>query len=397
MLGFLRDFLRGRRVVTVAKDDACAAFDLIYRNGLGFHGERRTSVGGIRITMTEKDARAFSSLADSRDLPYALGEPHGLPVLLDFIRRRPILPVMLAAAFVWLFFSEQMVWDIRIKGNTKTPSSEIIETLGELGFGVGTLYKTVNFNQLHADYSAAQEDVAWLSIYMHGAVAEVEVREKWRDTREKHGDGVYANVVATRAGVVQSVNVFEGQAAVKAGDTVVPGQVLISGVVEMKEENQTRYEYAAGEVLCTVCEPVDISSPITRIEKHYTGAEKVRKSVKIFKKTLNLFVNGGKDMPSCDKIETVKQLDLFGVCPLPVWVDTVSYREYAEIEVTRSPSDAANEVTSALSEKMKSLSAEGALVSKQLETEFENGVYSVRGAVYLEQDIGTTSEFTHSP
>lgn len=102
-------------------------------------------------------------------------------------------------------------------------------------------------------------------------------------------------------------------------------------------------------------------------------------------------------MPSCDKIETVKQLDLFGVCPLPVWVDTVSYREYAEIEVTRSPSDAANEVTSALSEKMKSLSAEGALVSKQLETEFENGVYSVRGAVYLEQDIGTTSEFTHSP
>ncbi|MGN0988684.1 MAG: sporulation protein YqfD [Eubacteriales bacterium] len=397
MLGKIKEFINGRRTVTIAKGDLCAAFDLIYRSGLRFHGERRTADGAVRITMSERDSRSFARLADARDLPYKMSPPHGLPVVAEYLRRRPMIAVGLVAMFVWLFISERMVWDIRVSGNTKTPSSEIIAQLDELGFGVGTFYKSVNFNRLHADYAAAQEDIAWLSIYMDGAVAEVEVREKWKDTREKHGENTYANVVAESAGVVQSVNVFEGQAAVEIGDIVVPGQVLISGVVEMKEENQARYEYAAGEVICTVAEPIDISAPIKRVEKRFTGTEKAQKSVKIFKKTVNLFINGGKDMPSCDKIDTVDQVNLFGVCPLPVWVNTTTYREYADVEVTVSAEEVANEVVSALSDKMKALSATGSLTSKQLEAKFENGVYSVKGVVYLERDIGKTSEFTAVP
>ena len=397
MLRRTRDFIRGRRIVTVPKNSICAAFDMIYRNGLPFHGERRTADGSIRITMTERDSRVFRRLADARDLGYSVSPPHGLPVVADYVRHRPMIAVGIVLMFVWLFVSERIVWDIRVTGNTKTPTAEITETLDSLGFGVGTFHEKINFNQLHASYSAAQEDIAWLSIYMHGSVAEVEVREKWKDTRPQHGGNVYANVVAGCAGVVRSVNVFEGQAAVKAGDTVVPGQVLISGVVEMKEENQARYEYAAGEVICTVCEPVSISSPVRKTEKRYTGREKAEKSVKIFKKTVNLFVNGGKEMPSCDKIETVEQVSLFGVCPLPLWIYTTTYRQYAEEEVTVPADEVVNSAVAELSEKMKSLSQSGTLVSKELRAKFADGVYSVSGAVYLDRDIGKTQEFTLSP
>lgn len=397
MLRKTREFFTGRRVITIPKECLCAAFDLIYRNGLPFHGERRTRDGDIMIKMTERDALSLSRLAQDRDIPISLSEPHGAPVVINFIKKRPVIAVGAVVMISWLLFSEQIVWDIRIKGNTKTPSSEIIATLEELGFGVGTFYPPVNFDKLHADYSAAQEDIAWLSIYMNGSVAEVEVREKYKDTRPKHDKNTYANVVADCAGVVRSVNVFEGQAAVKAGDTVYPGQVLISGVVEMKEENSARYEYASGEVLCTVAEPINIVSPVERDEKHYTGREKKQISVRIFKKTVNLFINGGKNMPSCDTIEEVKQIELFGLWRLPLWINTRTEREYSMERVSYSPEDVANEAVTALSDKLKALSESGTMIEKQLSAKFENGVYSVSGVVYFERDIGKTAEFTVDP
>ena len=395
MLGRIRKFLAGHRTVDIPRDEACAAFDMIYRNGLSFTGERRRADGSIRVTMTERDSASFSRLAAARDMHPVLSSPHGLPVVLDYMKHRPVIPIGLILTLVWMLYSERLVWDIRVSGNTKTPTDEIIAQLDSLGFGVGTYYPSVNFNKLHAEYSAAQDDLAWLSIYMDGAVADIEVREEWHDEREKHADGVYANVVAEVAGVVRSVNVFEGVAAVKAGDTVVPGQVLISGVIPMKEENQVRYEYAAGEVNCTVCEPIDVSSAVTRTEKRFTGHEKSEISVKIFKKTVNLFVNGGNDVPSCDKIETVKQVSLAnGRIRLPIFIEKTVWREYAEEEVTVPPENVANEVLSLVSARLKSLAERGTMISKELSAKYENGVYRISGAVYLERDIGEPQEFT---
>lgn len=397
MLKGLRNFLVGRRVVTIAQGDLCAAFDLIYKCGLSFRGEKRCPDGSIKITMSERDAMLFARRADARDLAYAVSPPHGMPVLLESIKAHPMLALLGVLLIVWLSVSERIVWDVRISGNTKTDADVIIAQLEELGFGVGTYYPSIDFNKLHADYSAAQEDIAWLSIFMDGSVADVQVREKSRDTREKHDAGVYANVVADCAGVVTAVNVFEGQAVVKAGDSVFPGQVLISGVVEMKEENAVRYEYAAGEVFCTVSEPIEITSPITRVEEEYNGREKTERSLKIFKKRINLFVNGGKDMPSCDKIEEENQVLIFNKYRLPVWISTVTYREYAEVSVTRSPEAVADEAMSALAARLKELAAIGTVIEKKLDAKFEDGAYSVSGEIYIERDIGKTSEFTAAP
>ena len=397
MLKQLRKFIVGHRTVTVPKDEACAAFDLIYRSGLVFTNEIRRTDGSIRVTMNERDALTFIRLTKSRDMNCEISAPHGLPVVFDYIKRRPIIPVGLVLALVWLAWSERIVWDVRVSGNTKTPTEDIIETLDEIGFGVGTYYPSVNFNQLHADYSAVQDDLSWLSIYMDGAVANVQVREQWEDERVKPRENIYANVIASQAGVVQSVNVFEGEAAVKPGDVVVPGQVLISGVVTMKEENQVRYEYAAGEVICTVCEPVDVSSAVTRTEKRYTGREKTEKTVKIFKKSINLFVNGGKEVPSCDKIETVKQVDLADGLLIPVWVETTTYKEFTEEEISVPAEQVANEVLSGVSQKMKDLAERGTMIGKELDAKFENGIYRISGVVYLDCDIGMTEEFTAVP
>ena len=74
------------------------------------------------------------------------------------------------------------------------------------------------------------------------------MRELYRNERKKHEHGTYANIVADCDGVVEEVNVVEGQAAVFPGQLVRKGQVLISGVVDGKD-GEFRYEYAEGEVM----------------------------------------------------------------------------------------------------------------------------------------------------
>ncbi len=377
----------------IEADQLKDAFDMIYKNELSFSSERMAEDGSVTFIMRERDCRRFFVLAEEGEISFESSELHGLPVTLGFLRRRPMIPLGIVALLVWLFYSENLVWDIQIEGNTKTETAEIVSYLEELGFGIGTYYPSVNFNQLHANYVAGQEDIAWLSVYMHGTVAEVQVKELYRDERVKPGENTYANVVATEAGVVESVTVYEGQAAVKAGDIVTAGQVLISGVVEMKD-GSIRYEYAAGEVICKTTDSAHIEIATEREKKVYTGHEKTKKSVKIFKNSINLFIKGGIEYATCDKIDMMEQLCPFGLIPLPVWVSTTVYKEYETFTVTVSPEVAAEDALRELHRLIEEKTDGAELTSQTVTTAFDNGVYTIDCLLYMLRDVGTTVEFT---
>lgn len=395
MLRRLRNYLCGWREVKIDAECRSVAFDLIYKNELTFFSERMGSDGSVCFIMRERECRQFFVLAESTEITYESSPVRGLPVTIDFLRRRPMIPLVLLLSTVWLLYSENLVWDIRVEGNEKTPTEEIIAYLDELGFGVGTYYPAVNFNQLHASYVAGQDDIAWLSVYMHGTVAEVQVKEKYKDERVKPGENTYANVVATEAGMVESVAVYEGQAAVKAGDIVVPGQVLISGVVELKNGGG-RYEYAAGEVICKTADVVHVEIPLEVEKKVYTGQEKTKKSVKFFKKSINLFIKGGIEYTTCDKIDMMEQVCPFGLTSLPVWVSTTVYKEYEIVTETVSPETAAEDALRELNRLIKEKTAGGELTSRTVTTSFEGGVYVIDCLIYILRDNGTTVEFTVS-
>lgn len=392
MLIKLRNFIRGWRYITISGDCLSEAMDILYREGLGFTHDKVTE-DGVRILIREREAKRFMCLAGEECITFTSSPVRGLPVVLDFLKRRPMIPLGCLIAALWTAYSTHIVWDIRITGNDKTPASEIVETLGSLGFGVGTFFPSVDFNSLHSHYLAAQDDIAWLSVYMDGTVADVQVRELYKDERDLPEEMTYANVVAECTAVVEEVNVFEGQAAVKAGDLVRAGQVLISGVVE-KKDGGIRYEYAAGEVICREAVPISVEVSTEREVKSYTGREKSEKTVKFFKNSVNLFIKGGIEYASYDKISTMEQLCPFGICTLPIWIEETVYREYDTVRETISADDAAAEAMAELSEKIAQESEDGELVGKEVTAGFEDGVYKISCLLTMRRDIGKTVEFT---
>lgn len=392
MFAGLVDYFCGTCRVSIPIEHRREAFDFMYRETIPF---RREMIGGCSVSFTVRlgDAKKLACFADRSEFEICFCDAGGFPVALHFLKKRPILPLGVLLCAIWLLYSQNLVWDIEITGNSKTSESTITEQLETLGFGVGTYYPSVNFNQLHADYAASQNDISWLSVYMNGTVAEIQVRELWEDEREVHDSGVYANIVAAADGIVREVNVFEGQAAVRAGDLVREGQVLISGIVE-KKDGGVRYEYAAGEVICETASPIHVEVSCEREEKQYTDREKVRKSIKFFKKTINFFINGGIEYATYDKIDMMEQVCPFGLKELPVWIMTEVYREYENV-VCEIPADqAADEAMAQLTQRIREETDGAELVSKTIETKLEDGVYNIDCLLYLNRDIGTTIEFT---
>lgn len=383
-------FAKGWRMITFPADSVVSGVDLIWKLGLTFRGQKRHPDGSVEIRMKERDVHEFRRYIGN--LSCEIGAVHGLPMVFDFLKLRVGIFVGLILMLGWLIYSSRLIWDVRIIGNSKTPAEEIVSLLEELGCGVGDYYPGIDFNDVHAQYLARQSNIGWLSVYMDGTVAQVQVRELWKDQRNLPEPGVYADVVAVDHGVVEEVNVFSGSAAVKAGDVVMPGQVLISGITELKD-GEYLYEYADGEVICRTFSVIRADAATEREVKRYTGREKEEISVKFFKKTLNLFIKGRIDAASCDTINMMEQVCPFGMDPLPVRIYRTVYREYELVTETIPADDAAAEAMLELSEKIKEETEGAELVSREVSTSFEDGVYRISCLIYLRRENGRTEEF----
>ena len=90
----------------------------------------------------------------------------------------------------------------------------------------------------------------------------------------------------------------------------------------------------------------------------------------------------------------MEQVCPFGIGTLPIWLNTSVYREFEMQTVSVSPDMAADEAMANLSERIKEESFASELVSKSVDTAFEDGVFSVDCVLSMNRDIGKTAEFT---
>ena len=370
----------GVRRIRFERERRGEVFDLAFRYGIRVWGERERD-GRTEIRCEARDARRLSGLLTERVISHETGETEGLPALLRYCRRRPGIVLGCLLTAVWMIWSAGLVWDVRIEGNRNVADERVLACLEDEGFGIGTRFRKIDFDQMQADILAAQNELAFISVYMDGTVARVQVWEMIPGSSDKHPAGVYANVVAREDGVIEEVRVREGMAAVKAGDVIRTG---------------VRFEYAEGEVLATTVRTLTAEAPFERVEYRPTGEEKRSFFLKIFKKSVKLFENSGFDGGYCDTIDTIGKVCLFGRIPLPVWCGTVITRETEPFTVTLTREEAEAEALAGLRRMIREASEGGELAGRQIRVTFTEKACRAEAALYVTRDIGRTVEFTVS-
>ncbi|MDD4774411.1 MAG: sporulation protein YqfD [Eubacteriales bacterium] len=315
----------------------------------------------------------------------------GLPQLIERYRRRPGILVGALLFAVILYLSSQIIWSVEVKGAQRLSEEDIIDELAGLGCGVGSFIPFIDFYVLCNDYLTQTGDVSWISVNIRGTVAYVELRERIMPEITEKSDNP-ANIVAASDGIVQHVEVYSGIAAVKAGDAVRKGQLLISGIMDSISVG-FRATRAQGRVIAQTAVMLEVSVPFETTEKVYTGRSGIQNTIKVFGKSINLFLKSRNLYEKCDTIETTDNIMLFDVIKLPLALRTVTYKEYTDEVRVMSETEAGALAALQLSEDYARRFASSEILSMSTESVTDSGAYRIICEVSCTEDIGETREF----
>ncbi|HWQ61821.1 MAG TPA: sporulation protein YqfD [Negativicutes bacterium] len=153
----------------------------------------------------------------------------GFPFTLKRVMRRKMLVVGAVLFFVLLNLLTARIWFVDVSGQKEVPSGRITAIAAAYGLKPGAFKGGLDLAAVEKEMLLAVPELAWVGVNVAGTRALIEVVEK---TVPKVGDRSPAHVVAAKDGVITEVIVIAGQAAVKKGDTVKRGDLLIKGFVD---------------------------------------------------------------------------------------------------------------------------------------------------------------------
>ncbi len=340
------------------------------------------------FTIREKDKRRFVSLAKPR-VRFDLGEPQGIYGFLYRSRRRYGIFAAVITLLCICLFTSGLVWDVRISGNERLSDYVIEDVLSANGFEVGTPWRKVDKNALEAEILTERSDIAWISINRRGTVAYVEVIESENVGISEQTLPQYSNIVAERDGVIEEITVKSGVAAVKVGDVVRKGDILISGVME----NEAGVSFCRAEGSVRAQSVLNVTSEVSSeiIEKYPSKRKLAYARVVIFNFSINIFKNYGNRENSCDIIEEIREFALFDKYRLPIRLETAYSIEYGDVSRIRSEDEMILLAKRELDGKIYSMFKDADVISLSTSGEFGDGVYYLTSRVVYSTDIGKES------
>jgi len=234
-------------------------------------------------------------------------------------------------------FSGEFIWQIEITGNELMTDGEVLTLLRDEGVYEGAYAKDIDALAV-ANRILQKSDLAFIGVNIVGNRVEAVVLEEKRGEEEKK-DPAPSNVVAKKNGVIVSVILESGVSKLRAGQTVSQGELLISGVNELRNGGY-HYQAARGQVFAETLNEITIRQSLIRYEKRYTGEIYEEKSIIFFNKSKKVTKGSGNFPLTCDRIETRERIMLFDKIPLPIWSVTVSYRAFTLDETVMTESEA---------------------------------------------------------
>ena len=397
------DYIKGYTVLQIPKNKASEALNVLFNAKVIFRTLDNSGEFCKIILPYSEMKRIKKSLASYGDIVYTYG---GGAYIAAKYRKRPGILVGAALCAVIIFLSSMLVWDIEIRGNDKLSDSYICSILENYGLKVGVLRSSVNLNKLHQEILLDNGNLGWLRVNFRGTHAIVEVIEYSPPDKRTNGAEI-SNLVASEDAVILSVDVFSGTAAVKPGDTVKKGDLLVSGIVD---SNLHGYNLKGADaiVIGEVADTFKAEVPLKKTEKVYTGKTYNDKyliflghrihlsdnlpshTVTDERKEPDLSENSAHALAfeeNCDIISNRYRVELFDTVKLPVEIEETVYNEFEEHEAVLSEEQAAQIAYSQFENYLSEISVKGDLISEKVTTEATDQGYVLTALIYRTEDI----------
>ena len=203
---------------------------------------------GVKVVAftTEREFEELKIPAENSGMTLKIVKSRGLKTFVERHKWRcgAALGILLAFCF-WIFMSGY-IWEIEILETSSINVEDFTESLADLGVKIGARKSKIDIIQVQNQLMNEYSELLWGSLNIFGGKVQVET-SGFIEQKEITDIKTPVNIVAKKKGEIVLVKGYNGVNAVKEGDNVTKGMLLISGVVKNFDGSE-HFTHARGEV-----------------------------------------------------------------------------------------------------------------------------------------------------
>lgn len=317
---------------------------------------------------------------------------NGLPFILNRYRHRYFLVPGIVLFAIMLFYASTHIMGITVFGNTRIDTDVINSALEECGLYLGAKTSDIDNDSIRNKMMLKLDELAWIGINANGSRVYIEIVERVEKESGPDKDGIACNLVASKDGEIEGLEIREGQTVVKTGSGVRKGDVLVSGIVD-NATNGFRYVTARGAVFAKTTYSKTQSFPLKYTETLQTENRRNKYTISILNFDIPLFFNDNAPFEIYEFSEQVNEFRLpIDIIP-SLFIKKQSYIENISVEKTRTPAQAITDGSAILSLELRSELAEGVEILEENTTHTlnEHGEVEVNVSLICRENIAEQS------
>lgn len=192
------------------------------------------SDNGLHANVRYNDAEKIHSAASKSGMDIVIRKRSGLKHLFVKYRRRCGIPAGLLLAVIITAVLSSFIWSVDISGNSAIPYEDLVEMLSEAGIEKGRFRNAVDCDDAEFYLLNRIPQLSWISVYSAGSRVFVDIRER-EETQAPADKITYTNIIASKDGEIVQADIFTGDGKLYPGTAVLKGELLVNGVVTMRD------------------------------------------------------------------------------------------------------------------------------------------------------------------
>lgn len=343
----------------------------------------RIKDGSLRGKMLCRDYKRIRKIAKMSEAKPKIHKKRGLKFVFRRYSHRYGLALGAVLGILLICMLSNCIWNINISGNSRVDSKIIMAQLKKIGVYEGVRAKNIDTELSRQQLLIAMPQLSWCAVNIDGCFATVDVRET-QEKKPEEKTSYPANIIAGRTGTIISIKAYYGVPAVKVGQAVAKGDLLISGTVEDKNGGIV-YSEARAQIMAQTVRTISEFVPFEQ-----TGYENIskpfsRKIVTFFGISVPLFF-GSVEKPY--SVSRSQYIPCVNGKRLPIRVDKAEFVRQREYKYTLTEKQAIEKAQKTVDEKcQKEL---GGIVKQQIKSDIirkKDGV-QVKCDYKCEENIG---------
>ncbi len=326
----------------------------------------------------------FEKALKAKDIPYTKGKMGGICGSAKKYLTKPSVLIGLFLAITIYILLSGFIWEVRVYSATDIDEDDVLSRLCEAGLYEGVWRPRLDEDTIVASYLALDDSAAFVSIHLEGLIAYVELIPKKAEEQTMQ-EPPPSHLVASRDAVIEEIRMYEGVPAIRIGETVRAGQLLVSGVVTTK--GGTRFVAADAEVMGRVEDTISITIPFRQSIGVVRERRQVGYAITLFGKTKSFGNLSG------DYVER-ERLYLFGLVRLPIVVERSYQVTYETVEQEYSEQFVLELALLRLRTALLDTVGEGTLITKETAGEFTDEGYTITCRIIYETNIAKSLAFS---